>query len=87
MLKRSKGVDMSQNFQVIRENSLSNSQIHSATDQKWVADAQLDKMEQFSAEENNIEYFQELQAETNSAPVKDKMARLTQILAQKNLMI
>ena len=78
---------MSQDFQVVRENSLPNTQIHSATDQKWVADAQLDKMEKFSAEEKNVEYFRELQEETNSAPVKDKMARLTQILAQKNLLI
>ena len=78
---------MSQDFQVIRENSLPNTQIHNATDQKWVADAQLDKMEKFSVEKKNAEYFTELQKETNSTPVKDKMARLAQILAQKNLQI
>ena len=78
---------MSQDFQAIRESSLPKAPIHSAVDQKWVADAQLDNMEKVSIEENNAEYFEELQAETHSAPVKDKMARLAQILAQKNLLI
>ena len=78
---------MSQDIQVIRENSLPNAQLHGAIDQQWVADTQLDKMEKLSAEEKNTEYFAELQEETHSAPVKDKMARLAQILAQKNLLI
>ena len=78
---------MSQDFQIIRENSLPNSQIHNASDQSWVADTQLDNMEKVSAEERNTEYLAELQEENTSVPVKDKMARLTQILAQKHLQI
>ena len=77
---------MSQDINTVRDNAI-NTPVHAAIDQQWVADAQLDKMEKLSAEENNREYFQELQEETSSAPVKDKMARLTQILAQKNLLI
>ena len=78
---------MSQDTQILQRNSLPNYQVHGASEQYWVADTQLDKMEKVSAEEINKEYFKELQAEANSAPVKDKMARLTQILAQKNLIV
>lgn len=78
---------MNQDIQTIQENSLRNAQFHNAVDQHWVADAQLDEMEKLSTKEKNKKYFDELQAETNSAPVRDKMARLTWILARKNLQI
>lgn len=64
--------------------------LNSAYNQQWVADASLDKMEKLSSEKNAEEYHDhlgELAAQTNDAPVKDKMARLAEILAQKNMTI
>lgn len=78
---------MSQDFQVNRENSLPNTQIHNDSEQHRVAEAQLDEMVRLSAKTKSAEYFIDLQEENYSVPVKDKMARLAQILAQKNLQI
>ena len=64
--------------------------VNNTYSQQWVADASLDNMEKLSSEKNTQEYHEhlgELAAQTSDPPVKDKMARLTEILAQKNLTI
>ena len=55
-----------------------------------VADEQLDAQEIYSAEKQAEKYHEnlaEISAEVSRGPVKDKMARLALILAQKNLAI
>ena len=55
-----------------------------------VADEQLDSQEIQTAEkqaEKHHEYLGEVSAEQGRVPVKDKMARLALIVAQKNLSI
>ena len=56
----------------------------------WTADDQLDAQEIYSAEKQSQEFHQllsETNAEASRGPVKDKMARLALLVAQKNLSI
>ena len=55
-----------------------------------VADSQLDAQEIYSAEKQSEKFHEnlaEVSAEVSREPVKDKMARLALIVAQKNLSI
>lgn len=64
--------------------------VNSTIEQQRVADTALEKPDKLTSEaatENYHEYLGALQAEGNAGPVKDKMARLAAILAQKNLTI
>ena len=55
-----------------------------------VADEQLDAQEIYSAEKQSEKFHEnlaEISAEVSRGPVKDKMARLALLVAQKNLAI
>ena len=76
--------------QEIQGQSPATTPVNTAYNQQWVADSKLDNMEKLSAEKHTEEYHEylgELSSQSNDIPVKDKMARLAEILAQKNLSI